>query len=117
MFRRSLAESSLARAISVTMVSAAIVVAAVMMLLLIEVGGVSHQASRGTSMELMFEAVSAFGTVGLSTGITTLLSSLGKFVLVLVMFTGRLGPLVVAMAIGRTKLARYRYAEEQILVG
>jgi len=116
-FRRSLAESSLARAISVTMVSAAIVVAAVMMLLLIEVGGVSHQASRGTSMELMFEAVSAFGTVGLSTGITTLLSSLGKFVLVLVMFTGRLGPLVVAMAIGRTKLARYRYAEEQILVG
>ncbi|RME21317.1 MAG: hypothetical protein D6806_14875, partial [Deltaproteobacteria bacterium] len=114
---RSIAESSLDRAVSVVMVSAAVVVTTVMFLLVTEVGQVPHTASPGTSLELMFEAVSAFGTVGLSTGITAGLSSAGKLLLVGAMFTGRLGPLVVAMAIGRTRPVRYHYAEEQVLIG
>ena len=44
-----------------------------------------------TFMQLIFEVVSAFGTVGLSTGITPDLSTAGKFVIILVMYTGRLG--------------------------
>ena len=114
---RSIAQSSLDRAVSVAMVSGVIVVVTVWILLVSEVGQVAHTVSRGTSLEIMFEAVSAFGTVGLSTGVTQGLTAAGKLVIVAAMFTGRLGPLVVAMAIGRTRPVRYHYAEEQILIG
>jgi trk system potassium uptake protein TrkH len=63
--------------------------------------------------------VSAFGTVGLSTGITPTLSPAGKMLLVLLMFAGRLGPLTVALAAGRqaARRVRFRYAEENVMVG
>jgi trk system potassium uptake protein TrkH len=47
---------------------------------------------------IMFEVVSAFGTVGLSTGITPVLSAAGKIVIVVLMFIGRLGPLTILAA-------------------
>ena len=68
-------------------------------------------------MELFFEVVSAFGTVGLSTGITGSLAKMGKVVLSMVMFVGRLGPLVVGVAVSRDTSARYYFAEESIMVG
>ena len=70
-------------------------------------------------IELLFETTSAFGTVGLSMGITPKLSSWGKFILVLIMFTGRLGPLVIATAIqpAQQKTGRFYYAEERIMIG
>jgi trk system potassium uptake protein TrkH len=49
-------------------------------------------------IELLFEAVSAFGTVGLSTGITSSLGAAGKVVLIVLMFLGRIGPLTVLAA-------------------
>jgi len=55
-----------------------VVVAALMMLLMSEIGDVSHIQTRGTFLELLFEVVSAFGTAGLSTGITGRLSVFGK---------------------------------------
>lgn len=48
--------------------------------------------------DIMFEVVSAFGTVGLSTGITSSLSALGRIILILLMFVGRLGPLTILAA-------------------
>jgi trk system potassium uptake protein TrkH len=51
--------------------------------------------------ELLFEAVSAFGTVGLSTGLTGMLSSMGKSVIIVLMFVGRLGPLTILAAVSR----------------
>ncbi|ADK83063.1 TrkH family potassium uptake protein [Sediminispirochaeta smaragdinae] len=50
---------------------------------------------------ILFEAVSAFGTVGLSTGITAGLSSMGKWVIISLMFMGRLGPLTILAAVSR----------------
>jgi trk system potassium uptake protein TrkH len=61
--------------------------------------------------------VSAFGTVGLSTGITESLSQLGKLILSLVMFVGRLGPLVIVLAVSRPEAAHYYFAEEEIMSG
>ncbi|MBN2508983.1 MAG: potassium transporter, partial [Spirochaetales bacterium] len=49
-------------------------------------------------LHLLFEAVSAFGTVGLSTGITPSLSFTGKYVIIFLMFLGRLGPLTFIAA-------------------
>lgn len=69
--------------------------------------------------QLLFEAVSAFGTVGLSLGITPYLSSLGKFIIILLMFIGRIGPLTLALAIGvkEEPSSLYTYPEGKILVG
>jgi len=82
-----------------------------------ELGDMGHRESRGKFLELLFEVVSAFGTVGLSTGITPGLSATGKVILSVVMFVGRLGPLVVGVALSRDIVSRFYYAEENIMVG
>lgn len=69
---------------------------------------------------ILFEAVSAFGTVGLSRGITSSLTSLSKIVVIITMFTGRVGVLTFALALssrGAALPAKVRYAEGQIIVG
>jgi trk system potassium uptake protein TrkH len=67
---------------------------------------------------LLFEAVSAFGTVGLSTGITPTLSAAGKWVIMLLMFVGRVGPLTLALVIGRKDIRQaIRLPEEEVIVG
>ena len=69
-------------------------------------------------MELIFENISAFGTVGLSTGVTPTLSVPGRLIVVLMMFVGRLGPLVIAVAVSRRGAAKtYSYAQDDIMIG
>ncbi|MEG4027322.1 MULTISPECIES: TrkH family potassium uptake protein [unclassified Microcoleus] len=66
----------------------------------------------------LYEAVSAFGTVGLSTGITPTLSALGKLVLIATMYIGRVGVLLLmSAAFGDPKPRSFKYAEESLLVG
>jgi len=67
---------------------------------------------------VLFEVVSAFGTVGLSTGITPTLPTAGHYVLIALMFVGRIGPVTAAAALalrGRRKL--YRFPVERPIVG
>jgi trk system potassium uptake protein TrkH len=67
---------------------------------------------------LIFEAVSALGTVGLTLGATSELNSVGKGIILVLMFVGRLGPLTVALAVGeRRKSHGFRYSEERVIVG
>jgi Trk-type K+ transport system membrane component len=80
----------------------------------------SHLISeRGASFfDLAFEHVSAMGTVGLSTGITSMLSSWGKVVLSIAMFVGRVGTLTVAFAVGgRALQSHFKYPEGHTMVG
>lgn len=66
----------------------------------------------------MFEVVSALSTVGLSTGITSELSTASKLILCALMFIGRVGPISLVLAVVRTATpARYRYPEEDLVVG
>ena len=68
--------------------------------------------------EIVFEVISAFGTVGLTLGITPDLSTFSKLLLIFTMFVGRLGPMTFALAIGETKKkALSKYPKENILVG
>ena len=68
--------------------------------------------------KILFETVSAFGTVGLSTGITAELSDWGKGILAATMFMGRFGPLTLALLMqGREHVEPYRFAEESIRIG
>lgn len=76
---------------------------------------------RGTDIptdKVIFEVVSAFGTVGLSTGITGDLPASGQLMLTLLMYVGRVGPITLAasLAMGRLRAA-YRYPEEHPIVG
>ncbi len=71
-----------------------------------------------TLRQVLFEVVSAFGTVGLSTGITPGLSVAGKLTLMIIMLTGRIGPLTLALAIGQRDVrSRYDYPEGRVVVG
>jgi trk system potassium uptake protein TrkH len=66
----------------------------------------------------MFEVVSAFGTVGLSMGLTPALTAAGKLIIVMVMFIGRIGPLTMALALGEQhERARFTYPTERLMVG
>lgn len=68
--------------------------------------------------EILFEVVSAFGTVGLTLGITTKLSTLGKVIIAFCMYAGRVGPLTVILAFSnKSSKGKIKYPEEKILVG
>ncbi|GAB2635110.1 potassium transporter TrkG [Kribbella swartbergensis] len=68
--------------------------------------------------DVLFETVSAFGTVGLSTGITAKIPEAGQLVLVALMFVGRLGPITMASALAlRERPRRYELPEERPVVG
>lgn len=67
---------------------------------------------------ILFETTSAFGTVGLSMGLTPTLSVPGKVIVALTMFAGRVGPLTIAFAIARKRKADpYRYPEGKVMIG
>lgn len=68
-------------------------------------------------LNLFFEVVSAFGTVGLSRGITGMLSEPGRFTIMVVMFVGRIGPLTLVFLLARPQLQRIRYPEGDIHIG
>jgi len=69
-------------------------------------------------LDLLFEEISAFGTVGLSTGITSSLSFAGKSIIILTMYIGRIGTLTLALAITkRIVYTKYRYSEINVIVG
>jgi trk system potassium uptake protein TrkH len=71
-----------------------------------EGGNVPHTQARGQFLEILFETVSAFGTAGLSTGLTSKLSPPGRVIIMFLMFVGRLGPLVLLSSLQsmRTKV-------------
>ena len=70
-----------------------------------------------TFIQLLFETFSAFGTVGLSTGITTALTSSSKWVLMITMFAGRIGSIAIFSIFMNRSPGALKYAEERILVG
>ena len=116
-FRRTLTDASMSKAASVVMVSAAVIILFSMALMMSELGEVSHTQTRGRFLELFFETVSAFGTVGLSMGVTDSLSTFGRVAISLLMLVGRLGPMAVGLAVSREHVSRFQYAEENIMIG
>jgi len=117
-FHRTVPHAVMDRALTLWLVSAWVVALAVLGLLLSEHGLAPYAQSQPRFLPLLFEAVSAFGTVGLSTGLTPRLTSAGQLLIVALMFVGRVGPLTVALAVGgRRGAGRFRYAEENVMVG
>lgn len=113
-FGRSLRKETTDRAIGLFVIAFGIVTLGILLLSITELG-----RSDGGFLDCMFETVSAFNTVGLSTGITPDLSTGGRFVTIVMMFVGRVGPLSVAAALARPAqgASRIRYAYEEVVVG
>jgi trk system potassium uptake protein TrkH len=116
-FNRAIPDQTVTKAANMVMISILVVGFATILLLMTEVGRVSYMESMGKFLEILYETVSAFGTVGLSMGITDKLTEAGRLIISLVMFTGRLGPLIIALAISRQSTKHFTYAHEDIMVG
>ncbi len=117
-FKRTVPQEAIDRAAAVVVAAIALLIIASSVLMVTETYGARPDESQRRFLSLLFETISAFGTVGLSLNYTPLLTTAGKIVISLVMFMGRIGPLTLALAISlRQRRAQYRYAEENVMVG
>lgn len=115
--RRTIPSDILNRTLSIVFASG-VSVALIWSILLIAGGGTLPPAqTRPLFVEYLFETVSAFGTVGLSMGVTAKLNDLQKWFLMLMMLAGRVGPLTLAFSLAREGRRRWSYAEEGVMVG
>ncbi len=108
-YNRRLEKDVIFKALSITMLSLGLVIIITITLTITE---------NKDFIRILFETVSAFGTVGLSTGITPLLSKIGRILITITMFAGRLGPLTLAIAFAeKQRKGIYHYPVEKIMVG
>lgn len=109
-FERRISKDIVYKSLTIAVISITLVIAVSMILSITEVGA---------SLEyIIYEATSAFGTVGLTLGLTTKLTTIGKLVIAFTMFCGRVGPLTIALAVARNCSGNtIRYPEDKILVG
>jgi len=116
-FRATLSQEAVFRAITVFMAAVVFILFIVFLHMIDQHGAAPPYQSRGLFMEYLFEAVSAFGTVGLSTGITPGMDGHGKFLIIMTMLVGRVGILtLVYIVAARRRAPSYSYAEENILI-
>ena len=115
-FKRQLPYVQVARAAAVVVLASSVLFMGVVALAVTEDSHLTSGQFQFT--DLLFEAVSAIGTTGLSTGITSKLTAPGQYIITLVMYIGRLGPLTIALGLAlQERRAIYRYAEESVRIG
>lgn len=109
-FERRVSKDNIYKALAIVVIGFSIVTLVTMLL--------SITDSAHSFESLLYEATSAFGTVGLTLGITTKLSSTGKIIVALTMYAGRVGPLTLALALSNKRSSRnIKYPEGKVLVG
>jgi len=108
-FQRTIPYNSVIKAIAILVSALLLVLSIFMILLLIE---------NKPFLPLLFETVSAFGTVGLSMGITPQLTSAGKLWIILLMYLGRIGPLTMVFGLYREVCkSQIQHPEAKVLIG
>ncbi len=107
--KRRISTGTIERATAITLLAALWLIAAVLCLVI----------SEGKEfLTVRFEVASALGTVGLSAGITSSLTSFGKLIIIITMLVGRVGPLGIGLSVlWQKKITSYDYPDEEILVG
>ncbi|MGM1048710.1 trk system potassium uptake protein TrkH [Paenibacillus uliginis N3/975] len=109
LFRYRLVQERVLKALTITLLA---------LLLVITVAMILSTTEDSSFLSILFEATSAFGTVGLSMGLTPHLSLFGKLLISITMFAGRLGPLTLAYALGPKKGKElYRHPEGKMIIG
>ena len=108
-FGRTIPASTVTKAFMVFTMAASVIVGMVFVICMLE--------PDLTFQQIAFEVVSAYGTTGLSTGITPELSAASKVLLSLTMYTGRLGALTLATVWMSREVPECRYSEEDVMIG
>jgi trk system potassium uptake protein len=117
-FGRRVPQRVLSAAAAVVAVYALVLITGIMLLLLLEAPGTPHTEAGGKFMDIVFESLSALGTVGLSTGLTSELGEASRLVVAAMMLLGRVGPLALASVLLRGPAGpKIRYPESEVIVG
>ncbi|GEM74796.1 TrkH family potassium uptake protein [Vibrio sagamiensis] len=107
-FKRTVNWPTVTKSLAIIVVSGAILTSAMFLLMLTE---------QAKFEKVMFETISAFATVGLTTGLTAELSEPGKYIMIVVMVIGRIGPLTLAYMLARPEPTLIKYPEDNVLTG
>lgn len=107
-FKRSIHQNYVLKALAISTISILFIFGSLFILTITE---------QSDFLLLLFEVISAFGTVGLSMGITADLTDIGKGVIVFIMLLGKLGPLTLAYSLAKPRPAKVRYPNEDLLTG
>ena len=127
-FNKRISQDAINRAIIVFIISIFIIIISISLLLITETMQNEKYMNIETAkelnwsfMDIAFEAIAAFTTVGLTLGITTKLTLAGKFIIMLLMIIGRLGPITISMALFKrhkeSKKSKVQYPQGNILIG
>ena len=109
-FGRRFTKEVVYKSFTIVFIALTLVIGVTMVLSYTEVGA--------SFIDLLYEATSALGTVGLTLGLTPKLSSIGKVLIMIMMYLGRVGPLTVMLALTRKKKkSGYKYPEGKVLIG
>src|SRR5690625_4349643 len=109
LFRREVHEEDLMKAVTVTLMAFVLVFISILIISIIEPFDL---------MKILFEVTSAFGTVGLSLGVTSDLTTISKIILMILMFIGRVGIISFLLMFKNNKrIGKYRYPKERIIIG
>ncbi|MGH7792416.1 MAG: potassium transporter TrkG, partial [Thermodesulfobacteriota bacterium] len=117
LFKRTIPQDVVSKTVSVVTASSLVILFMSLVLTASQSWGNSYAMTPGIFTDALFEIVSAFGTVGLSLGLTAKLSTFGKIVVIFTMLIGRVGPLAIALAVGGERPVRFKYAQERVMVG
>ena len=109
-FKRRVPQDSISKAMTVFVMAMIVIILATFGIMLIE-------GNRFSTLDILFEVVSAAATVGLSRSITPVLQLGSRFIIMVVMFIGRLGPLTVVTLFTRVRPERLEYLEENVQIG
>ena len=108
-FKREISQDSIMKAFFVIIISTLLVAVATLLLTITD--------PQFSSDKLLYEVVSAYATVGLTMGITPSISSVGKIILIIMMFLGRVGFMTIISAFAQKRAAGARYLEEKVIIG
>lgn len=108
-FKHAIPQNTILKALAVTLITCAMICIGMFLILIFE--------PKQNYLDLMFEVVSASCTVGLSRGITGDLSNPSLFILMILMFMGRLGPLTLAYLLATSRKSRIKHAEADVQIG
>ncbi|WP_230626945.1 TrkH family potassium uptake protein [Photobacterium angustum] len=108
LFKRTISNQTVTKSLAIIVVSGIVLTIAMFALMITE---------KAPFYEVMFETISAFATVGVTAGLTATLSEPGKYIMIIVMIIGRLGPLTLAYMLARPKPTLLKYPEDNVAAG
>ncbi|MEM5787860.1 MAG: TrkH family potassium uptake protein, partial [Syntrophobacteraceae bacterium] len=118
LFKRSIPEGTVSKSLTLFALSMALILTIHFLLLLTQGEPSAGEYPKGEFLEYLFETISAFGTVGLSMGVTAKLNTIGKLLIILMMLIGRVGVLTFAYLLaGADARGGVQHAEQNVMIG